>query len=137
MISVEKPGSPSEVLEQSGVKGMKWGFRQSRQASKTFAKAYPTPKARAVEIRRARRDQMTRKEKIGLEPKGSADRAKAKKVYLNNPDRVTALRLTRGEKIVAGILMTVGGPLALPTTAGVATVYGIRRRREKKMAEAG
>lgn len=29
MISVEKPGSPSEILEHHGVKGMKWGVRNT------------------------------------------------------------------------------------------------------------
>lgn len=33
MISVEKPGSPSEILEHAGVKGMKWGVR--RQAARS------------------------------------------------------------------------------------------------------
>lgn len=30
MISVEKPGSPAEVLEHHGVKGQKWGVRKNR-----------------------------------------------------------------------------------------------------------
>jgi hypothetical protein len=30
MISVEKPGSPSEILEHVGVKGMKWGVQKAR-----------------------------------------------------------------------------------------------------------
>lgn len=28
MISVEKPGSPEEILEHFGTKGMKWGTRK-------------------------------------------------------------------------------------------------------------
>jgi hypothetical protein len=33
MISVEKPGSPSEILEHVGVKGMKWGVRKATSTS--------------------------------------------------------------------------------------------------------
>jgi hypothetical protein len=33
VISVEKPGSPEEVLEHHGVKGMKWGVRKARGAT--------------------------------------------------------------------------------------------------------
>ena len=32
-VSVEKPGSPSEILEHHGVKGQKWGVRQRSQAA--------------------------------------------------------------------------------------------------------
>lgn len=33
-VSVQKPGSPEEVLAHFGAKGMKWGVRKSRQTSK-------------------------------------------------------------------------------------------------------
>ena len=33
MISVEKPGSPAEVLEHIGVKGMHWGVRKERTST--------------------------------------------------------------------------------------------------------
>jgi adenosine/AMP kinase len=29
VISIEKPGSPEEILEHVGVKGMRWGVRKS------------------------------------------------------------------------------------------------------------
>lgn len=37
MISVEKPGSPSEILEHAGVKGMKWGVRKAVETVGTTA----------------------------------------------------------------------------------------------------
>jgi hypothetical protein len=33
LVSVEKPGSPKEVLEHVGVKGMRWGVRKERETS--------------------------------------------------------------------------------------------------------
>lgn len=33
LVSVEKPGSPEEVLEHVGVKGMRWGVRKERNSS--------------------------------------------------------------------------------------------------------
>ena len=35
MISVEKPGSPEEMLEHFGIKGQKWGVRRNRTSSNT------------------------------------------------------------------------------------------------------
>ena len=35
LVSIEKPGSPSEVLEHFGTKGMHWGVRKQRSSSST------------------------------------------------------------------------------------------------------
>ena len=38
MISVEKPGSPAEIVEHHGIKGMQWGVRKEREASAQVSK---------------------------------------------------------------------------------------------------
>ena len=49
MIAVEKPGSPAEVLEHHGVKGMRWGVRnESRSSGGTSGK---TSRGAAVKSR--------------------------------------------------------------------------------------
>ena len=50
MVSVEKPGTPAEVLEHHGVKGQKWGVRRK------FNRANPTShdKAKAIRVARAK-----------------------------------------------------------------------------------
>ena len=139
MISVEKPGSPAEILEHHGVKGQKWGVRRkssSSGGSDSFKKKFPTSQARTAEIHRARINIRAQEAKI-YKTTNPAAQKKALKVYLNSPDRATALRMTRGEKIVAGVL---AGALAIPTagaaTAGVAgytgTTVAIRKGIERK-----
>lgn len=202
MISVEKPGSPSEILEHHGVKGQKWGVRQRSQAAgaragKPAAKAvreagggrraqrtayrkaagpaarersaqlrgtqanlkantkfkqnFPTGKTRANEIWRARAAQQLRAAKYHQTAKNSPERAAAKKAFLKHPDRATGLRMTRGEKVVDGILLgalggligtgaTVGAPVVIPAAGAAAlvgTIGGIaatRRHVERKQA---
>ena len=208
MISVEKPGSPSEILEHHGVKGQKWGVRSARntrvesrragreagrgaaktvrkaggnreaqktaartvggaaakdrsaqlrgttanrKASQKFKQNFPTGKARAQEIFRARAAMQMRAVKYHATPKNSPERAAAKKAYLSHPDRATALRATRGEKVVDGILLgalgglvgtgaAVGAPVVVPAAgaAGLAgAIGGIalgRRHIERKQA---
>jgi hypothetical protein len=131
MISIEKPGSPSEILHY-GKKGMKWGVRT---APKTSA-------GRTQAIQRARAGQIGTRTHYATEARGSAARAKAKKVHLNNPDRATALRLSRGEKVTLGI---IAGVLAVPSAGIVPAAIGVgvganvlqRRHIEKKQARGG
>lgn len=46
MIAVEKPGSPAEVLEHHGVKGMKWGVRNNSRSSGGTSSRGATAKGR-------------------------------------------------------------------------------------------
>jgi hypothetical protein len=134
MITVEKPGSPSEILEHHGTKGMKWGVRSARSK---FNEANPTSKQKADAIRLARAKSNVDFTKYTNKKMGP-ERKAAKLVYLKNPDRATALRITRGEKVVLGIL-AVGIP-AVGTAAVGATVgtrFVIRRHIEKKQATGG
>lgn len=56
MISVEKPGSPSEILEHHGIKGQKWGVRKAIDSTMG-------PKGTA---QREHRKQVTKKVAIGV-----------------------------------------------------------------------
>ena len=201
-VSVEKPGSPEELLKHSGVKGMKWGVRQRSQyagqkagkaaykearqqgagrlerraayrkaagpaarersaqlrgtsanlaAKQKFNQKYPTSGTKAAAIRNARARVDVAHTKYVNET-NPAKREQLKKAYLNHPDRATALRYTRGEKVVLGVL---AGALAVPVAAvgvagapvaaggalgiagGTAGVTAYRRRVERKQARGG
>ena len=124
-VGFEKP-SPEESLEHYGVLGMKWG--------KTRAKA------NATQIRAARRNVMNAANKyhdqrdvVKSTKKGTAERAQAEKKlskvksdFYKNPDRVTAARLTRGEK---AIVLILGGPFGIGAVAGSSAAS---RRIERK-----
>lgn len=108
MISVEKPGSPAEVLEHHGTKGMKWGVRN--QKSREFRRAHPTREQRNIAISRARH-------KVNTASAPSRD------------DRATALRLKSGEKFVLGVL-AVSGVFTLPIAAGTGILVKRRHNLE-------
>lgn len=94
-VGEEKP--PLESLSHSGVKGMKWGVRKDR----------PT----TVDIQNARERQRMRANSAVFNP-SKIKRAAAEKDFLTNEDRVTAARMTRGEKMVAVVLAgPVGGAI--------------------------
>lgn len=151
MISTEKPGTPQELaLEHHGVLGMRWGHRKSessmggraanRRAKEAFVRKNPTSDRQAKAIRTARARSNLDLAKLSNQPRGTSKAKKQalKKVYLNNPDRATALRMSRGEKVVLGIL-AVGLPGV--GTASVAAVAGtqvaVRRHIERKQARGG
>ena len=150
MLSVDKPGSPEEILEHFGKKGMKWGVRNKPQrgigptrSSREFAAKFPTGKSRANEIRRARNAQAVRAAKYHATPKHSAQRDAARRAVLNHPDRATAMRMTRGEKVVFALLGAsavasapatgITGPaFAVGLAGGSAASVGVRRNLEKR-----
>jgi len=196
-LSVEKPGSPLEILEHHGVKGMKWGVRQRSQyagqkagkaaagevrkagggrreqrkagrkafsetaretsrtlrtenkavraerkaasTSRNFKQKFPTSASRTQEIHRARMQDQAMRLKAASET-NPAKRDKLIKEWQESPDRAIALRTTRGEKVVLGVL---AGALAIPT-AGAApaalagyggTTVAIRRGIERGQAK--
>jgi hypothetical protein len=73
VISVEKPGSPEEILEHVGVKGMKWGVRNRREAVNTAKNVKnlnkvlitKTPKAIGTSVKTNIGD-MSKKKKIAI-----------------------------------------------------------------------
>lgn len=129
MLSVEKPGTPEELVH-FGVKGMKWGVRSgSRSTSRNPGKK----KLTSDDILRARARTNMDYTKF-LVAKGKANQIKTKKAYLNNPDRATAMRLTRGEKAVFGVL-ALTGIATIPIAVGLGVNVGIRKRIESKQAK--
>ena len=132
MISVEKPGSPTEVLEHHGTKGMKWGVRQE------FRARNPTSGQKADAIRLARAKSNVKLQKATKIKGGSSAQVKAARLtFLRDPDRATALRMTRGEKVAAAIVAGVIPPAAPFIGIGVTGQYAVRRHIEKKQARGG
>ena len=135
IVDVEKPGSPEDVLAHFGKKGMKWGVRRASRTSfsttQKFKKTNPSNAKRTQAIRKARASAYTTSENWRSSPRGSAERARAKTAHLNNPDRATQLRLTRGEKTIFGVL-ALTGVFTVPIVVGVGARVAIRKHIEKQ-----
>jgi hypothetical protein len=171
MISVEKPGSPSEILEHVGVKGMKWGVRKAvdtaigtktagrkpssyktktpkapqkgiapGRSSREFRAQQPTRKLQASAIRSAQKESYAR-EKAIRKQKDSVERARMLRDHMNHPGTAVALRTTRGEKVVATVLLaSIRKDMPLTTAAGVGLAGGRmseRRRIERVQRKGG
>ena len=121
----EKPSL--DELVHFGVKGMKWGVRK---------------KVSKGEIQDARLRIAQKNVELGMQrravKKASTSEAKAsekaklselKTAFLKNPDRATALRLTKGEAVAISIL---AGPTGI---ALVGAQSAARRRIERKQAK--
>lgn len=107
MLHQEKPTLDDLAIQHFGVLGMRWGIRRH---------------ATGGEIRVARRSVARTKMAVedakanvraGLAAKETI--AQAKLAHLNNPDRATAARITRGEMAVSTILLTPAPALVLIT----------------------
>lgn len=109
-----------DVLAHYGVLGMKWGKTRVRATGPQIRSARRSVQKSAIKVADA-------KSAVKAAPKGSAKRAKAetnlaktKVDFLKNPDRVTAARLTRGEKAVVALFLTPAG--AAGAIAGTSAV---------------
>lgn len=127
--------TPEEWLAHYGVKGMKWGQHKA-VTSTDIHNARARTASRQAEISR-------QIDKVNLAQPGKAQAKEAKKLdemsleFLKNPDRATALRLTRGEKVLNGIV-AVGFPgVGTGVVAGsVGARVAIRKATERDVAKA-
>lgn len=101
---LEKPSLDELTIQHFGVKGMRWGVRNNIGVRKHYS---------GGEIRTARRSSKRTEMAVtdarlavraGVAPESTL--AQAKLAHLNNPDRVTAARITKGEMVVTAILFT-------------------------------
>lgn len=133
IVGQEKPSL--EELSHFGVKGMKWGVRKAvtggeiREARKRLAK-------QSKKYRQERR-------KVDKTTKGSEARRLGEKkleemhrAYLKNPDRVTALRLTKGEKAVQLLFTPLTG-IGIATSVAALGGSAIASRRVQYKQETG
>lgn len=111
MLHEEKPPLDDALLIHYGVSGMRWGIR----------KHYTGGQIR-VARRSATRTRMAVQDAKAKVRAGEASKetlAQAKLAHLNNPDRATAARITRGEMAVSAILLTPATTMGLITGSQV------------------
>jgi len=126
----EKP--PLSDLVQSGVKGMRWGVRKANPSTLDIAVARNNQERRSLDLNTLNNQLKTAR--TSAERKRIEKQLHAKAVdFQTNEDRVTAARLTRGEKAVALILT---GPIGL-VTIGAHSVEAKRVRKEVDKMRAG
>lgn len=129
-----EPDKPSiaEVLIHYGTKGMKWGVRKKKPTSDDIHAARVRQASRYRKFEKAQDD-------VNLATNSKSRNAairrrdKAEKEHDLNEDRVTAVRMTRGEKFGA---VLVAGPLGLGIIAGGAIgARSVRRDVDKARAK--
>lgn len=130
--------TPEEFIEHHGVKGMKWGVHKAKPTANDIHDA----RKRVASQQRSINNQI---DKVNLSKPGSAQAREAQKLgkmqmdFLKNPDRATALRMTRGEKFLwTGIgIATAGTGIGLGVAAGAGARVAIRKSIERKQRNLG
>lgn len=111
MISLEKPGTPAELVHH-GIKGMKWGVR-NRKFNSEFSRQNPTSAKRKAAILDARH-------RVGTSTPSR----------ITERDKAIARRLTTGEKATLTVLAATGF-FTVPIIVGVSVNSAVRRSHER------
>lgn len=101
MLHEEKPELNEDLIEHYGVKGMHWGVRNRVTGGQIHTARRSVAKSRE-NVKNVR-------EQVRLGKATEASLAKAKLAHLQNPDRVTAGRLTNGERVATLLLVSPAG----------------------------
>lgn len=114
MLLQDKPTLNELTIQHFGIKGMRWGIRKHysggeiRVARRSVAKTQKAVDDARLAVR------------AGVAPQSLLREAKL--AHLNNPDRATASRITKGEMALTAILFT-------PITTGVLVVRSQSKSR--------
>jgi len=125
--------TPGDALLHYGVLGMKWGKSRARGSTVQIKQAHARDEAAKVAIRKADTN-AARTADAGERAIKNMKVKEMKVARLNNPDRVLAARMTRGEKaavLVVGKFTFVGLPIAVGAIAGTSA----RSRRIERKQE--
>ena len=134
IVGAEKPSLEELALEHFGVKGMRWGVKKA-PSGKTIRRARRSVNKQERAILRKDIGRLVTVNKAKRAEK-KAQLAKMKLDFLNNPDRATAARITRGEKVALALFTapTVVGVAATATVLGASTA---KRKLIEKRQQSG
>lgn len=129
----EKP--PLDELAHFGVLGMKWGHRKAATGTEIKdARSRLKVQSSAYRQQSKKLDTTTGARKKALENR----LRKSQQAYLNNPDRIIAARMTRGEKLVSLVLGSAEAGVGIgAAAAGIAGTSAVSRRIEFKQDNGG
>ncbi len=125
-----------EFLEHYGVMGMKWGVRNAPKVSRpTSSEVYKARNRVAAEKRglKSKRQSIRAAKRPETKAKRKAEYAEMKLKFLNNPDRVTQQRITKGDvALIATLNLITAGVATGPTVALVGGRLGVPKIIEKR-----